>query len=56
MKPHVLQLNPILVPSINVKLNERYTMHRLFEQADPEAYVAEHNEMVKNAPPPEAKN
>lgn len=47
MKPHVLQLNPILVPSINVKLNERYTMHRLFEQADPEAYVAEHGALMR---------
>jgi lactate dehydrogenase-like 2-hydroxyacid dehydrogenase len=47
MKPHILQLNPILVPSINVALNERYTMHRLFEQADPDAYLAEHGALMR---------
>lgn len=47
MKPNVLQLNPILVPSINVKLDERYTMHRLFEQADPDAYLAEHGARMR---------
>ena len=40
MKPHILQLNPILVPAINTELDALYTMHRLFEQADPEAYLA----------------
>lgn len=47
MKPHILQLNPILVPSINVTLNERYTMHRLFEQAEPDAYLAEHGALMR---------
>lgn len=47
MKPHILQLNPILVPSINVTLNERYTMHRLFEQADPDTYLAEHGALMR---------
>lgn len=42
MKPHVLQLNPILIPAINDKLNALYNMHRLFEQQDKDAYIAEH--------------
>ncbi|PIM53685.1 dihydrofolate reductase [Roseateles chitinivorans] len=47
MKPHILQLNPILVPSINARLDELYTMHRLFEQADPDAYIATHGAAVR---------
>jgi len=47
MKPHILQLNPILVPSINARLDERYTMHRLFEQADPDAYLAAHGASMR---------
>lgn len=41
MKPGILQLNPILIPSINERLNELYTVHRLFEQEDKAAYVRE---------------
>jgi len=47
MKPHILQLNPILVPSINARLDEVYTMHRLFEQADPDAYIATHGAAMR---------
>ncbi|MDH0864287.1 2-hydroxyacid dehydrogenase [Mitsuaria sp. GD03876] len=47
MKPHILQLNPILVPSINARLDERYTMHRLYEQADPDAYLAVHGAAMR---------
>ena len=47
MKPHILQLNPILVPSINARLDERYTMHRLFEQVDPDAYLAAHGASMR---------
>ncbi len=47
MKPHILQLNPILVPSINARLDERYTMHRLFEQADADAYLTEHGALMR---------
>lgn len=47
MKPHILQLNPILVPSINARLDELYTMHRLFEQADPDAYIATHGAAMR---------
>ena len=47
MKPHVLQLNPILVPAINDKLNELYTVHRLFEQQDKTAYLAQHGANIR---------
>ncbi len=47
MKPHVLQLNPILVPAINDKLNELYTVHRLFEQQDKTAYLAAHGANIR---------
>ncbi len=42
MKPRVLQLNPILIPTINEALASRYAVHRLFEVADPDAWLAEH--------------
>lgn len=47
LKPHVLQLNPILVPAINEKLNALYTMHRLFEQDDKQAYLAQHGASIR---------
>ncbi|WP_343639600.1 2-hydroxyacid dehydrogenase [Roseateles sp.] len=47
MKPHILQLNPILVPAINARLEALYTMHRLFEQADPDAYLAAHGASMR---------
>lgn len=47
MKPNVLQLNPILVPAINEKLNALYTMHRLFEQDDKDAYIREHGASIQ---------
>ncbi|MET0321023.1 MAG: 2-hydroxyacid dehydrogenase, partial [Duganella sp.] len=46
-KPDVLQLNPILIPSINDKLNALYTVHRLFEQQDKTAYLAEHGALIR---------
>lgn len=39
MKPRVLQLNPILIPSVNAQLAERYEVHKLFEIADPTAWL-----------------
>lgn len=39
MKPSILQLNPILVPSVNERLAALYTMHRLYEQPDPDAFI-----------------
>lgn len=47
MKPHILQLNPILVPSINERLDGLYTMHRLYEQSDPDACIREHGEAIR---------
>jgi hydroxypyruvate reductase len=47
MKPNVLQLNPILVPAINEKLNALYTMRRLFEQDDKDAYIREHGASIQ---------
>jgi len=47
LKPSILQLNPILVPAINEKLNALYTMHRLFEQDDKDAYISEHGPSIK---------
>jgi lactate dehydrogenase-like 2-hydroxyacid dehydrogenase len=47
VKPNVLQLNPILVPAINEKLNALYTVHRLFEQQDKQAYLKEHGGLIR---------
>lgn len=47
MKANILQLNPILVPAINDKLNSLYTVHRLFEQADKDAYLREHGPTIR---------
>lgn len=46
MKPHVLQLNPILIPSINEQLASLYTVHKFYELADPQAWLAEHGERI----------
>ena len=40
MKPQVLQLNPILIPAINEKLAALYTVHKLYELPDPQAWLA----------------
>jgi lactate dehydrogenase-like 2-hydroxyacid dehydrogenase len=42
----VLQLNPILIPSINEKLAARYTVHKYFEAADGQAWLREHGASV----------
>ncbi|EJL77738.1 lactate dehydrogenase-like oxidoreductase [Polaromonas sp. CF318] len=42
MKPRILQLNPILIPAINDKLASLYTVHKLFELADPQAWLREY--------------
>jgi lactate dehydrogenase-like 2-hydroxyacid dehydrogenase len=47
LKPNILQLNPILVPVINEKLNELYTVHRLFEQEDKDAYIETHGASIR---------
>ncbi|WP_027798672.1 2-hydroxyacid dehydrogenase [Paraburkholderia dilworthii] len=47
MKPNILQLNPILIPAINDKLASLYTVHRLFEQSDKDAYIREHGASIR---------
>lgn len=47
MKPNILQLNPILVPAINEKLNQLYTVHRLFEQTGKAAYLQQHAASIR---------
>ncbi|MDZ5458435.1 2-hydroxyacid dehydrogenase [Azohydromonas lata] len=42
MKHKVLQLNPILIPEINERLQALYEVHRYFEVADPEAWLEAH--------------
>lgn len=42
MKPEVLQLSPILIPQIRERLEQLFTVHRYYEQADKEAYVSQH--------------
>ncbi|HEX7931638.1 MAG TPA: 2-hydroxyacid dehydrogenase [Paraburkholderia sp.] len=46
MKPNILQLNPILIPAINETLASLYTVHRLFEQSDKDAYIREHGASI----------
>lgn len=47
MKPQVLQLNPILIPAINEQLAALYTVHRFYELADQNAWLAEHGARVE---------
>ena len=47
MKANILQLNPILIPAINDKLDSLYTVHRLFEQTDKDAYLREHGPTIR---------
>jgi lactate dehydrogenase-like 2-hydroxyacid dehydrogenase len=46
MKPHVLQLNPILIPSINDQLADLYTVHKYFELLDKDAWLREHGATI----------
>ena len=47
MKPEVLQLSPILIPEINTRLNELFTVRRYFEQDDKSAYLLEHGAHIR---------
>ena len=42
MKPTVLQLSPILIPSVSEKLNALYQVHKYFEIDDKESFLAKH--------------
>lgn len=47
MKPEILQLSPILIPEVNARLNELYTVRPYFQQADKAAYLAEHGDRIR---------
>jgi len=47
MKQVVLQLSPILIPSINQKLNELYEVHRYFEIEDKAAFITKHSASIE---------
>jgi lactate dehydrogenase-like 2-hydroxyacid dehydrogenase len=47
MKPEVLQLSPILIPEINARLDELFTVRRYFQQADKQAYLQEHGANIR---------
>jgi len=47
MKTEILQLNPILIASINEQLEARYRVHRLFKEVDKEGYVAMHGRGIR---------
>lgn len=46
MTAQVLQLNPILIPDINNTLAALYTVHKLFEMAEPQAWLAANGAQV----------
>ena len=49
MKPEILLLSPILIPAINQKLDELYTVHRYYEQEDKSAYLREIGKNIRGA-------
>ena len=46
MQHEILQISPILIPSVNEQLNALYKVHRLFEQSDKDAYLKEHGARI----------
>ena len=47
MKPEILQLSPILIPEINARLDQLFTVRRYFQQADKPAYIKEHGANIR---------
>lgn len=47
MKPEVLQLSPILIPEINAKLHDLYTVRPYYQQSDKAAYIREHGATIR---------
>lgn len=47
MKPEILQLSPILIPAINARLDELFTVRRYYQQADKPAYINEHGANIR---------
>ncbi|WP_311222864.1 MULTISPECIES: 2-hydroxyacid dehydrogenase [unclassified Acidovorax] len=47
MRPRILQLNPILIPSVNDTLAALYDVHKLFEITEPEAWLDTHGNSIE---------
>ena len=47
MKPEILQLSPILIPDINARLNDLYTVRPYYQQLDKAAYLREHGVNIR---------
>jgi lactate dehydrogenase-like 2-hydroxyacid dehydrogenase len=47
MKQQLLQLNPILIPRVNEHLANTYTVHKLFEMENPQAWLQTHGAQIQ---------
>lgn len=47
MKQQILQLNPILIPRVNEHLANTYTVHKLFEMENPQAWLHTHGAQIQ---------
>ena len=47
MKQQILQLNPILIPRVNEHLASTYTVHKLFEMENPQAWLQTHGTQIE---------
>jgi lactate dehydrogenase-like 2-hydroxyacid dehydrogenase len=47
MKQQILQLNPILIPRVNEHLTNTYTVHKLFEMENPQAWLQTHGAQIE---------
>ena len=47
MKPEILQLSPILIPEINARLDQLFTVRRYYQQADKPAYINQHGANIR---------
>ena len=47
MKQQILQLNPILIPRVNEHLANTYTVHKLFEMENPQAWLQTHGAQIE---------
>lgn len=47
MKQQILQLNPILIPRVNEHLANTYTVHKLFEMENPQAWLQTHGTQIE---------
>jgi lactate dehydrogenase-like 2-hydroxyacid dehydrogenase len=47
MKQQLLQLNPILIPRVNEHLANTYTVHKLFDMENPQAWLQTHGTQIE---------